>query len=65
MSWFNPGVSLLSSQLNPFIVEAGLNNGGINFGLTRDATDELPLGYSHNISLIGQDSMALSTTLNY
>lgn len=65
LNGFSPSISLLSKQLSPYIFESSLSPGAINFGLTKDATDEQPLGYQANIGFTTQDSMTVSSTLNY
>ena len=38
--FFNPSVSILSKQLNPFIITGGLSaSGELNFGISRDISD--------------------------
>lgn len=64
--WINPGVSLLSKQLDPFTLQAGLSaSGELSFGVTRDITEDNRLGYQINLSLQGADSFSVSPTLNY
>lgn len=62
--FFNPNISLLSKQIEPYTVQAGLA-GGLNFGLTKDIPEDGKLGWQVNLSVNGAESMSISPTINY
>jgi hypothetical protein len=64
--FFNPGVSLLSKQLSPYTLQAGLQaTGDLSFGITKDIPEDGRLGWQINVGMNGTESYNISPTLNY
>ena len=61
---FGPSISLMSKQIEPYTINAGLAS-DLSFGISKEIPEDGKLGWSVNLGLSGTDSFNVSPSLNY